>query len=182
MLSFVGETIIENNCDLVGGFGIVVQIILVLLIFTAVKGSLLSLVKHHFERPRRILKLFFMDGSKQLLSNSMLHIMNVWVAVVVGTTKQHDQCGVYFMSLLIDVTLGLAITYGLVVLSNRVLSVAFTKRMKSGNYFKGVRKGNSVVYVIDYWAWIKQIMVWLLLVLIVVAIYKDKIVGAHCSD
>lgn len=31
------------------------------------------------------------------------------------------------MSILIDVTLGLAITYGLVVLSNRILSVAFTK-------------------------------------------------------
>ncbi len=68
-----------------------------------------------------------MDGSKQLLSNSMLHIMNVWLSVVVGNTKQHDQCGIYFMSLVIDVTLGLAITYGLVVLSNRALSVAFTK-------------------------------------------------------
>ena len=127
MLGFVDDTIIENNCDLVGAFGIMVQIILVFLIFTAVKGRPVSPVKHHFERPRRILKLFFMDCTKQLLSNSMLHIMNVWLAVVVGTPKQHDQCGVYFMSILIDVTLGLAITYGLVVLSNRVLSVAFTK-------------------------------------------------------
>lgn len=161
MLDFVGETVIENNCDLVGAFGILVQIILVVLIFSAVK------LKHHFERPRRILKLFFMDGTKQLLSNSMLHVMNVWLAVVVGNSKQHDQCGLYFTSLLIDVTLGLAITYGLVLLSNRMLALAFTKRMKSGNYFKGVKKAGTVVYVIDYWAWIKQILVWLLLVLIV---------------
>lgn len=163
MLGFVGEAVIENNCDLVGLFGIAVQIVLALLIFTAVK------IKHHFERPRRILKLFFMDGTKQLSSNTMMHVMNVWLAVAVGTSKNHDQCGIYFMSLLLDVTLGLAITYGLVVLSNRVLSVAFTKRMKSGNYFKGVRKGANIVYVIDYWAWIKQILVWLLLVLIVIS-------------
>ena len=167
MLDFYSETVIENNCDLVGLFGIVVQIILVLLIFTAVK------VKHHFERPRRILKLFFMDGSKQLLSNSMLHILNVWLAV--GTSKNHDQCGIYFTALLIDVTLGLGITYGLVVISNRVLSLAFTKRMKSGNYFKGVRKGGNVIYVIDYCAWIKQIMIWLLLVLIVLFPNQTKL-------
>ena len=39
--------------------------------------------------------------------------------------------------------------------------------MKSGNYFKGVRKGDTVVYIIDYAAWMKQILVWLVLVLIV---------------
>ncbi len=39
--------------------------------------------------------------------------------------------------------------------------------MKSGNYFKGVRTANSVVYIIDYTAWMKQILVWLVLVLIV---------------
>lgn len=169
MLEFVGETVIENNCDLVGVFGIFVQVLLVLLIFTAVK------VKHHFERPRRVLKLFFMDGSKQLLSNSMLHIMNVVLAVAVSTSKQHDQCGVYFTALLLDVTLGLAITYGLVVLSNRLLSVAFTRRLKSGNYFKGVRRGEKVVYVIDYGAWIKQILVWLLLVLVVGVTSQTKL-------
>ena len=37
MLGFVGETVIENNCDLVGAFGILVQVILVVLIFLAVK-------------------------------------------------------------------------------------------------------------------------------------------------
>ena len=54
--------------------------------------------------------------------------------------------------------------------------------MKSGNYFKGVRKAATVLYVIDYWAWLKQIMVWLVLVLIVVAVYEDQIVGAHRAD
>ena len=108
-----------------------------------------------------------MDGTKQLSSNTMLHVLNVWVSVAVGTSKQHDQCGIYTMSLLLDVTLGLAITYGLVLASNRMLSLAFTKRMKSGNYFKGVRKSGEIIYTIDYWAWAKQILIWLMLVLMV---------------
>lgn len=36
--------------------------------------------------------------------------------------------------------------------------------MKSGNYFKGVRKQGKVVYIIDYRAWMKQIVIWMLLV------------------
>jgi hypothetical protein len=74
-----------------------------------------------------VLKLFFMDGTKQLLSNGMLHILNVWVSVSSGHGVKHDQCGVYFMSIIIDVTFGLGVTYCLVVLSNKLLSAAFTR-------------------------------------------------------
>lgn len=74
------------------------------------------------------------------------------------------------MSLVIDVTLGLAVTYALLVISNYVLSKAYTSRLKSGNYFKGVKKGNRVFYVIDCKAWLKQILVWLGLVIISKAI------------
>ena len=86
---------INESCDLVGWFGIIVQIILVLLIFTAVKSTVqrLNVVKHHFESPRRILKLFFMDGAKQLSSNGLLHIINVYFSVIFGNKGQNDQCG-----------------------------------------------------------------------------------------
>jgi hypothetical protein len=40
MIPILSETIIENNCDLVGAFGILVQVILVLLVFSAVKCRL----------------------------------------------------------------------------------------------------------------------------------------------
>jgi len=73
----------------------------------------------------------------------------------------------YLMSLVIDVTLGLALTYYLVIISNHVLSKAYTSRMRSGNYFKGVKRGTRVFYIIDYAAWIKQILIWLTLVMLV---------------
>ena len=73
------------------------------------------------------------------------------------------------MSLVIDVTLGLALTYYLVVISNHVLSKAYTSRMKSGNYFKGVKRGTRVFYIIDYAAWLKQIFIWLTLVMLVLS-------------
>jgi hypothetical protein len=84
---------IENNCNLVGPVGILVQVILIILIFVAVKSRPGSAVKHHYERPRRILRLFLMDGAKQLLSNGLLHVANVLISVVVGDQKQNDQCG-----------------------------------------------------------------------------------------
>jgi hypothetical protein len=34
-----------------------------------------------------------MDGTKQLISNGMLHVANVVISVFVGDQKQNDQCG-----------------------------------------------------------------------------------------
>lgn len=87
------EEDISTECNLVGTAGIVVQLILILLIFTAVKSRSSLPVKHHYERPRRILKLFFMDGTKQLLSNGLIHVINVYLSVVIGDSRQNDQCG-----------------------------------------------------------------------------------------
>lgn len=117
----------NNNCNLVGTSGLAVQIILILLIFVAVKSMMESdLVKHHFERPRRRMLLFFMDGAKQLSSNGMIHVVNVAISVKVGDDSSHDQCGTYFASLIIDVTLGLFVTYYLLVVANHVLSKGLT--------------------------------------------------------
>jgi len=113
-----------------------------------------------------------MDGTKQLLSNGMIHVINVYISVEIGNSKSYDQCGVYFMSLLVDVTLGLLVTYYLVVISNYVLSKSYTSRMKSGNYFKGIRRGTRVFYVIDCSAWAKQIGIWLVIVFLVDSIYS----------
>ena len=120
-----------------------------------------------------------MDGTKQLASNSMIHAVNVYLSVVIGKTKDHDQCGIYFTALVIDVTVGLAVTYYLLVITNFILSRAYTSRLKSGNYFKGVKKGNRIFYVIDYKAWIKQILVWLGLVIVAKMIIVSIQIGLN---
>lgn len=67
-----------------------------------------------------------MDGAKQLSSNGMIHVVNVAISVKVGDDSSHDQCGIYFASLIIDVTLGLFVTYYLLVVANHVLSKGLT--------------------------------------------------------
>lgn len=67
-----------------------------------------------------------MDGAKQLFSNGLIHVINIYLSVLFGNKSSHDQCGIYFMSLCIDVTLGLVVTYYLLVLSNLVLSKNYT--------------------------------------------------------
>lgn len=49
------------------------------------------------------------------------------------------------------------------------------KRLKSGNYFKGVKKGDRVFYVLDYKSWFKQIMVWLAMVFLVGFVEEAKL-------
>lgn len=56
----------------------------------------------------------------------MIHVVNVAISVKVGDDSSHDQCGIYFASLIIDVTLGLFVTYYLLVVANHVLSKGLT--------------------------------------------------------
>lgn len=70
--------------------------------------------------PKRRLRLFFLDGTKQLLSNSLLHFSNLFFSVILGSTTT-DQCGIYLMSFVVDITLGTALCYYLLKVLDRFL-------------------------------------------------------------
>lgn len=55
----LGEPVIENNCDLVGVFGIFVQLVLVLLVFSAVKCKRELTSKTSFRKTKANPEAFF---------------------------------------------------------------------------------------------------------------------------
>ena len=66
--------------------------------------------------------LFFLDGAKQLFSNGMNHVFNIIFAIMFGELGGSDQCGLYFITIFIDVTLGTLISFTLLYSFDRIVS------------------------------------------------------------
>lgn len=147
------------GCNLVDGWGVGIQVALGLLAFSSLA------LKRWCESPRRPLKIWLFDASKQALANSLVHVVNVFSSNVLSKdTSDNDPCtwsvGVraprrcpvalfptlqslcffpppsqspsaplnpwicsdrYFINVCVDSTLGLAIIYGLIKLTSRII-------------------------------------------------------------
>lgn len=96
----------ELHCssgDLLGAYGLLFQALLAFLAFTCL------IVKRYCEpkHSRRPWKIWFYDTSKQALGAAVIHFANVFLADVFTG----DPCTWYFISFLLDSTVGLLIIY-----------------------------------------------------------------------
>lgn len=85
-----------NSCHLFGALGIFVQVIMGILVITAMIGKealRFKKVKRNLEKPRRIWKIFLLDASKQFFSSGEIHLINTIFSVVFGNRSHTDQCG-----------------------------------------------------------------------------------------
>ncbi|KAL9053275.1 MAG: hypothetical protein Q9162_004883 [Coniocarpon cinnabarinum] len=137
----------NGECRLLGPFALVVQAGLGIL-------ALSSLVfKRWRERPRRPLKVWFFDVSKQVVGSALLHLLNVLMSMVSSANlelatqapKVQDQdgrtpnpCSFYLINIAVDTTLGIPI---LVLFLKVITSIAAhtplarpAESIKSGNY------------------------------------------------
>ncbi|KAF4301621.1 putative fk506-binding protein 2 precursor protein [Botryosphaeria dothidea] len=144
----------DNNgeCRLLGSFALLIQGALGLL-------ALLSLVwKRYRERPRRQIKVWAFDVSKQVVGSMMLHLANLFMSMLssgdlkvaaeerlekhkpgfANDKEMPNPCSFYLLNLAIDTTIGIPILVGLL----RVLHALFLKTpianppesIKSGHY------------------------------------------------
>lgn len=70
--------------------------------------------------------LFFLDGTKQLFSSGLLHVTNICFSVVLGS-EHTDQCGLYLMSFVVDISLGILICYYMLKLLDKFLTYRRSK-------------------------------------------------------
>jgi STIMATE family protein len=143
----------DNNgeCKLLGKFAILIQ--------TALGGlALLALVwKRWREHPRRPMKVWFFDVSKQVVGSVMVHFANLFLSMLSSGTldiansasdvgaiskssdrKHPNPCSFYLLNLAIDTTIGIPI----LVFFLRLLHLLFLRTplanppesLKSGNY------------------------------------------------
>ncbi|GMH82623.1 hypothetical protein TrVE_jg5096 [Triparma verrucosa] len=122
------------QCHLVGGFfASIVQVILFVLSFSSL------LLKRHYERPRRPMKVWILDTLKQGFSANLIHFWNILASVLMTrgslelsdvsnmtTTASpnfgdddspfvvaKDECALYFITFFLDTTFGVLITFWL---------------------------------------------------------------------
>lgn len=96
----------EARCspgDLLGPLGLFVQALLAFLAFTTLIAKRFCEPKHE----RRPWRIWFYDTSKQAIGAAVIHFANVFLA----TMFQGDPCTWYFVSFLLDSTVGLLIIY-----------------------------------------------------------------------
>jgi len=140
-----------KSCQVLGDvFGFIVQGLL----FGVVLATLLA--KWRLETPRRELKVFILDSSKQIVGAGAIHCMNMVCAMLfAGEEKEHgDECAWYWVNIMIDTTFGVLICYGLLRATEKIFGY------DSGHYGKKAETGIDWHTNPDYYLWGQQILVW----------------------
>ncbi|CAI6334574.1 unnamed protein product [Periconia digitata] len=136
----------NGECHLLGPYALIVQGLLGLLALSSL------VVKRWRESPRRPLKIWFFDVSKQVFGSALLHLANVFMSMLssgsfdVASTataaddegNQPNPCSFYLLNIFIDTTIGIPI----LILLLKILHRAFlltpvarpTESIRSGNY------------------------------------------------
>ncbi|GJE84537.1 STIMATE domain-containing protein [Phanerochaete sordida] len=136
----------QHSCKLLGPTALIVQGLMGLLVITSL------VVKRQREQPKRPWRIWSFDVTKQVIGQMFVHGVNVLISGIVASLFSGNACVLYFLNILIDTTLGVAIIY------LTLHSINFFLTEKCG--FKGYETGKygnppSLSY------WFRQLSVYL---------------------
>jgi len=105
---------------------------------------------------------FTLDASKQFASAAWLHCMNLGFASALNTLMAGgDECGWYWINIMVDTTLGTAVAYVLLLIANaflkKKLTPAAAEEFRSGEY----KADDGYISMKRY---MKQLCLWLVVV------------------
>ena len=158
------EVIQENNskCEMFGGFGFLIQAILGAAAFS------ILIVKRYVEKPRRAWKIWFYDVAKQIISSLTLHLFNLIISAVLSNDEgDADACVWYFVTVVLDCTLGAFLSYIFMWLMDGIAAASDWTFLKTGLYYEEYTIGNKKNYKLIWKKYLSQLGVWLLITLIV---------------
>ncbi|KAL5487715.1 hypothetical protein ACEPAI_5823 [Sanghuangporus weigelae] len=135
----------RRKCRLLGPTALVVQALMGVFV-------ILSLVyKRHRESPKRPWRIWTFDVSKQVVGQMFIHGMNLLISGVGAHHASGNPCALYFLNILIDTTLGVALIYFVHHFLTYMLSdKLMLKGFRSGQY----GSPPSILY------WIRQAVVY----------------------
>jgi hypothetical protein len=145
-----------SGCIVLPGlFGVFVQGLLFLCCVAVLVGKKLH------EGASRTWWDFGLDSSKQFLGAGWIHVLNLFFATLLERmTEDGDQCEWYWLNIMLDTTLGVAVEYVLLVAFGRAatsLCPESAEDFKSGEYRNADGGFDKVKYA-------KQLVVWLAIV------------------
>ena len=152
----------ESKCDMFGGFGFLIQAILGAAAFS------ILIVKRYVEKPRRPWKIWFYDVAKQIISALALHLFNLILSAVLSDDENDaDACVWYFVTVVLDCTLGAFLSYVFMWLVDGIVSSSELELLKTGLYYEEYMEGNKKCYKLKWKKYGAQLGVWLVVTIIV---------------
>jgi len=119
----------SRSCRLLGPTALVVQGLMGILVITSL------VYKRHREEPKRPWQIWWFDVSKQVIGQMFVHGVNVLISDVVAKVSAGNACVLYFLNILIDTTLGVAIIYLILhLLAHFFTETCHLKGFESGKY------------------------------------------------
>ncbi|KAI0797016.1 vacuolar membrane protein-domain-containing protein, partial [Abortiporus biennis] len=129
----------QHGCKLLGPTALVVQGLMGILVIASL------LYKRQRETPKRPWRIWMFDVSKQVAGQLFVHFLNVLISGIVAEVSAGNPCVTYFLNILIDTTLGVAIIY----LILHVATYLFTEKL----HLKGFESGQyGHPPSVSYWA------------------------------
>jgi hypothetical protein len=123
-----------SSCEIFGFAGVVIQIVLAAMSFSVL------FYKRYTENPKRPWKIWALDTSKQGISQTLAHFINVMISLDLSTKMSTCACNWYFSTNILDNTFGVFLTLlTLRTLENFVL-VGKLCRYRSGNYYTSIEE------------------------------------------
>jgi hypothetical protein len=152
----------NSKCEMFGGFGFLIQAILGAAAFS------ILIVKRYIEKPRRPWKIWFYDVAKQIISSLVLHLFNLIISAILSSDeKDADACVWYFVTVVLDCTLGAFLSYIFMWLMDGIANSSDWTILKTGLYYDEYMEGNKKCYKLDWKKYGSQLGVWLGITLIV---------------
>ena len=152
----------ESKCEMFGGFGFLIQAILGAAAFSVL------ILKRYIEKPRRPWKIWFYDVAKQIISSLFLHLFNLIISAVLSDDENDaDACVWYFVTVVLDCTLGAFLSYIFMWLVDGIVSSSELEILKTGLYYEEYMEGNKKCYKLKWKKYGAQLGVWLVVTLIV---------------
>lgn len=106
--------------------------------------------KRYKEHPKRPWKIWFLDTSKQGVSQLTAHFLNVAISLKLSDKQTKHQCLWYFATVMLDTTLGMLICVGLLRLIETTLLRGSLSKYQSGNYYEVTMIKHTAPYSSQY--------------------------------
>ena len=151
----------SEKCEMFGAFGVLIQTILGVLAFS------ILIVKRYVEKPRRPWKIWFYDVAKQVISSMFLHLFNLVLSAILSSDQENvDACVWYFVTIVLDCTLGAFLSYIFMWLTDGIAKSSDWTILKTGLYYEEYTKNNKKCYKLVWKKYLSQLGVWLAITLI----------------
>lgn len=156
MVNFDGQNKKHPTCLVLSNYDEFTIMVQLFLAFFALASLF---VKRQLENPRRDIKTWFLDISKQGFGACYLHVWNMAFAMYFGAhSRLHDQCAWYALNYMIDSTIGLLLTFWFLGMLTKIANKNGWEELAHS----GVYRGEKAVRI-----WLFQFTAWLIILSLV---------------